>query len=351
MLESISKIASPSLVLCVCLLYANPFAKAAEPITNPMKADHWQTKESAELLHSLNHTPAEQRLSEAYRLEKAGQAGTAIAELKSLLDSKTLNLAGVGKALDLLGLALEDHGDFPASRRAFEQSIQAYEGVPNDASDYGMVLDDFGELYVATGQLEPAVKLMEKALHFYELANDHAGLSRSLSDLAGALFTQKKIREGRKNLDRALRESRLTNELSDDDLATLASLQGWLARCDGDLPTSVSKYREALQLLKKYYGEEHVSTAWGYVLLGQARAEAGDFGGSIIEINNGLAILGRKLNRQDPRVLVAQIAYSHVLKKIGRNSEAKSLRADAERQLNAFRNSQCANCTVSAKAF
>ena len=351
MMKLDGKIVLQSMAVSICLLSALPSAHAAESMTNHMPTDHRQTKKNAEFLLPVNHLPAEQRLSEAYRLEKAGNAAPAITELQSLLDSKTLNPAGIGKAWDILGLAFEDQGDFSESRRAFERSIQAYESMQNDASDYAMVLDDFAELNVAAGQLEPAVRLMKKALHLYEKENDHAGVTRSSSDLAGAFLTQKKIREGRKSLDRALKESRLTNELDDDDFATLASLQGWLAQCDGDLPSSVSKYQQALDLLRKYYGEEHVSTAWGYVLLGQVRAEAGNFGRSIIEINNGLAILGRKLHRQDPRFLVAQIAYSHVLEKVGRGPEAKSLQADAERQLNAFRNSQCANCTVSAKAF
>lgn len=293
----------------------------------------------------------DQRLTEAYRLEREGKAAPAITGLKSLLDSKSLGPAGIGKAWDVLGLAYEDQGDFTTSRHAFEQSIQAYDGAPNDTRDYAMALNDFGELNVATGQLGVAVKMMGRALQLYETTNDHTGVTRSSSDLAGAMLSQKRIREGRKHLDRALEESRLTSELSDDDLATLASLQGWLAQCDGNLPTAVSKYQQSLELLRSYHGEEHVSTGWGYVLLGQVRAETGDLGRSLIEIDKGLAILGRQLNGQDPRFLAAQIAYSHVLQKVGRGSEAKSLRANAERQLNAFRNRQCTDCTVSAKAF
>lgn len=293
----------------------------------------------------------EQRLTEAYRLEREGKAAPAIIQLKSLLDSKSLDPAGIGKAWNVLGLAFEDQGDFSASRRAFEQSIQAYEGVPNDASDYAMALDDFGELYVTTGKLDLAVRMMERALYLYEAAKDHAGVARASSDLTGALFTQKKIREGRKYLDRALKESRLTNELDDDDLATLASLQGWLAQFDGDLPTSVSRYQQSLDILRKYHGEENASTGWGYLLLGKVQAETGDLSISLTEMVKGLAILGRTLNSQDPRFLSAEIAYSRVLDMAGKRSEARSIRANAEGQLKTFRNRQCVDCTVSATAF
>jgi tetratricopeptide (TPR) repeat protein len=293
----------------------------------------------------------EQKLTEAYRLEREGKAAPAIVQLKRLIGSKSLDGAGAGKAWNVLGLAFEDQGDFTASRHAFEESIEAYDGVANDASDEAMALDDFGELYVTTGQLDPAVRMMERALHLYEAANDHAGMARASSDLAGALLSHKKIREGRKNLDRALKESRLTNELDDDDLATLASLEGWLAKCDGDLPVSVSKYQQSLDLLRQFHGEENASTGWGYVLLGQVQAETGDLKGSLAEMVKGVAILGRTLNGQDPRFLTAEIAYSRVLDMAGKRSEAHTIRASAEEQLRTFRSRQCVECTISATAF
>ena len=292
-----------------------------------------------------------EKVIEAYRLEKEGRPAAAITQLESLLDSKALDPADLGKAWNILGLAFEDRGDFSKARHAYEQSIQAYEGLANDTIDYAMTLDDFGALYAATGQLDVAVRLMKRALHLYQAAKDHAGVARASSALSGALFGQKKVREGRKNLYRALKESRLTNELNDDDLATLASLQGWLAQCDGDLPASISKYQQSLDLLRKHHGEEQASTGWGYVLLGQARAETGDLSRSLMEMVKGLAILDRTLSDQDPRFLSAEIAYSRVLDRAGRRSEGSSLRANAERQFRTFRNSQCLDCTVSAKAF
>ncbi|HTP32074.1 MAG TPA: hypothetical protein VMJ75_07880 [Candidatus Acidoferrales bacterium] len=41
------------IALCVCFLSALPMARAAEPITITMTADHWQTKENAEFLRQL----------------------------------------------------------------------------------------------------------------------------------------------------------------------------------------------------------------------------------------------------------------------------------------------------------
>jgi len=292
----------------------------------------------------------EQRLTEAYRLEREGKASLAITQLTALLDSKSLDRAGIGKAWNLLGLAFEDQGAFRESRHAFEQSIQAYEGLSH-ARDLAMALDDFGELYALTGQFDLAVRMMERALHLYESVEDHAGVARASSYLAGALFSQKKIREGKKNLTRALKELRLTNEHSYDDLAALASLQGWLAQREGDIQASVSNYQQSLDLLRMNHGEESTFTGWAYLLLGQVRALTGDLSRSLTEMDKGRAILGRTLNNRDPRFLSAELAYARVLDQAGRRSEAASIRTNAESQWKTLQNTQCLACTVSAKAF
>jgi tetratricopeptide (TPR) repeat protein len=367
----VGKVASNFVALRGHLRAALPIAQGSGAITTPITADHGQQKKRTEFLIQLGahlnagvvffsvvlaaafplfgQTAPKQRLSEAYRLEREGQPAQAIIQLTSLLDSKSLEPAGIGEAWDVLGLAFEDQGDFSASRHAFEQSIQAYDGMANELAGHAMALDDFGELYVATGQLDLAVRMMEKALRLYKVSNDHAGIARASSDLAGALFSQRRVDEGRKYLGRAQKESTLTNQLDRDDLATLASLQGWLARSDGDLRTSASRYQQSLDLLREYHGDAHPSSGWGYVLLGQIHAETGDLSESLTDMTEGLAILGRTLNHDDPRLLTAEIAYSHVLDRVGRHSEAASLRVNAERRLKTFR--ACNDCVVSATAF
>jgi len=49
----VSKHTLTRIVLSACFLLALPSARAAEPITVPMTADHWQTKENAEFLRQL----------------------------------------------------------------------------------------------------------------------------------------------------------------------------------------------------------------------------------------------------------------------------------------------------------
>ena len=295
-------------------------------------------------------TTPEQRLLHADLLEREVKPAQAISELKTLIDSKSLDAAGVGKAWNILGLALEDQGDFVASEHAYEQSVHAFESMPNNIKDYATALDTFGGLYVEMSQFEPAEKLRLKALHLYEEIHDHAGAADVYCDLAGAAFSQKKVNEGRGYLKQVQKEMRLTNSLDNNELAMIASMQGWLAKYDGDFVTSASRYQQALDLWRKGHGEEHLFVGWGYTLLGAAHADAGELPTALAEMKRGIAILERTAGTQNPRYLMAEIAYSRVLDETGSHSEAARIKTDAEHQLSAFYSNQCVSCAVSVAA-
>jgi tetratricopeptide (TPR) repeat protein len=299
----------------------------------------------------LAQATPEEKLTHAYTLEREGQPAQAIVELQALLDAKSLDAPNTGKAWNILGLAYEDQGNYGDSQHAYERSIRTFEGLPDHIKDYAMALDDFGGLYLATGQTELAVRLRQKALDLYEKISYHAGITRASSNLAGIAFTRQKTNEGRRYLERAIQEAKLANDLDDEDLAAIASMQGWLAHLDGDLATSVSRYRQSLDLLIKRHGEEHPFAGWGYMLLGRAHAEAGQLTKALAEVNQGRAILGRTLDNQNPKYLTAEIAYSDVLDATGAHLEAAQIRTSAERQLKEGLSHRCNNCTISAAAF
>ena len=295
-------------------------------------------------------TPAEQ-LTQAFALVKEGKPGLAVVELRALLDSNSLNAPSSGKAWNILGLAYDDLGEFALSQHAYEESLHILEGLPKNILDYAMALDDFGAFYVDTGQFEVAEKLRTKALGLYEQAQDHGGIARSFSDLAGIAFSQGKVAKGSKYLERAVREARVANNLGDDDRIAIASLEGWKAHLDGDSAMSVVKYRQALDLSKRFHGEEHSFTGWNYLLLGMAHSEAGELTTALGEMRQGVAILKRTLSDQNPRFLAAQIAYSRVLDAAGSHAEAARIGATAQSLLKDLYQRQCAGCTVSAAAF
>jgi tetratricopeptide (TPR) repeat protein len=223
--------------------------------------------------------------------------------------------------------------------------------LPDNVRDYAVALDDFGGLYLATGQFEIANKIKTKALGLYEKIDDHRGISRASCDLAAIAFSQKEVRSGSKYLERAVKEVRAANDLDDDDRAAIASLQGWEALFHDDFTLSLTRYRQALDLWKRRHGEEHPYTGWGYLLLGDVDAKAGHLMMALEEIKHSIAILDRALGRESPRSLTAEIAYSRILDETGSHLEATQIRATAEPLLKGVHRKQCVGCTISAAAF
>jgi tetratricopeptide (TPR) repeat protein len=295
-------------------------------------------------------TPAE-RLRQASVLVKEGKPASAIVELHALLNSQALDPASIGKAWNILGLGYEDQGEFPLSQHAYEKSLRILQELPDNIRDYAVALDDFGGLYLATGQFEIASTIKNKALRLYEKIDDHRSIARVSCDLAAIAFNQKKVGSGSKYLERAVKEVQMANDLDGDDRAAIASLQGWEALFHDNFTLSLAMYRQALDLWKERHGEEHPYTGWGYLLLGDVDAKAGHLTIALGEIKQSIAILDRTLGSDTPRYLIAEMAYSRVLDEMGSHLEAAQIRATAEPLLKDIYRRQCAGCTVSAAAF
>jgi hypothetical protein len=171
------------------------------------------------------------------------------------------------------------------------------------------------------------------------------------SDLAGLALSQKRISDARKYLDRAAREMLLTKELDGDNLAAISSMQGWLARLEGEAELSLMKYQRSLDLWKERHGEQHASTGWGYVLVGNAEAELGRLSEGLTDMQIGLTILDVTAGRRNPQYLKAKIAYSLVLDRTEAHAEAARIKATAEQALTDFYRDRCASCSISVTAF
>lgn len=291
------------------------------------------------------------KLAEAFALERDGRIGEAIADVRALIESKSLAAPELGKAWNILGLAFEDEGDFAQAEKAYEHSIRIFQRLPNHTSDYAMVLDDLGGLYLTMGYPDIALKIKVRTFHLYEKIGDHTGMAIASSDLAGLALSQKRVRDARKLLDRAVREMLLTKELDADNLAAISSMQGWLARLEGDADLSLVKYQRSLDLWKGRHGEQHSSTGWGYVLVGNAEAELGRFAEGLANMQTGLTILDLALGRRNPQYLKAEIAYSLVLDRTQAHAEAARIKATAEQALTDFYRDRCASCSISVTAF
>ena len=301
-------------------------------------------------IYGQQHTM--QQLAHSLALEREGHADLAIQELHTLLASSPSDSVETGLAWNILGLALKDREDYSDSQRAFERAVQILKRLPACAREYAMALDNFGGLLVAMEQPEAAANVRKRALQLYAKAGDHAGMAIASSDLAGIALSRRSLRRGRKYLREAEEQSRLANELSDDNRAAISSMQGWLGLLEGNIPQAVAAYRRSLDLWNKQHGEEHPLTGWGYVLLGSAKAKAGNADAEALsDIQKGVEILARTLGRTDSRYLRAELAYAQILSDMGAQAEAFHLRITAEQSLKNSRRQQCFDCTVSATAF
>jgi Tetratricopeptide repeat len=127
--------------------------------------------------------------------------------------------------------------------------------------------------------------------------------------------------------------------------------KGWLAQLQGNLSGSLTSYQLSLSLWQRRHGEEHASTGWGYILVGNINAEQGQTASALADMQRGLAILDRTLGRQHPRYLTAEIAYSGLLERTEAHAEAAQMKTAAEQDLRKFYRDQCSDCTISAVAF
>lgn len=295
-------------------------------------------------------TAASEQLVQASMLEKEGKASSSIPILRSLLNAQALDAPSTGKAWNILGLAYQDQGELSQSRRSYEESLRIFKRLSDETRDYAKALDDFGGLYLETGQFEEAKRIKTKALRIYEKVDEHAGITRVSCDLAAIEFNQKKVASGSKYLKRAVKEASVADELDDEDRATIASLRGWEALFHRDFTSSVANYKEALDIWRRRHGEEHPYTGWGHLLLGDAEEKAGQLTPALSEMRQSVAILDRTLGRQNPRCLLAEIAYSRVLDATGSHSEAARIKATAEPLLNDIYRRQCAGWTISVAA-
>jgi tetratricopeptide (TPR) repeat protein len=295
--------------------------------------------------------PPNERLTQAYALEREGKPAAAIPQLQQLLSARLLDDAGTATAWNILANAYQDEEDFANARHAYERSVQIYETtIPNKLDGRAAALDDFGQLYVSTQQFDVATRLETEALQLYEQVGDHAGIVRAASHLAGTAFSQGNVTRGSKLLKRAAKEAKLANNLDDDDRAAIESLKGWQAQLNHDVEASISNYGRALTLAEERHGEEHPATGWSYVLLGNADAAAGEWTDAIESMRKGLAILDRTMGAQSEHSLIAEIAYSRALDGAGLHAEAAKIKAQAEPLLKSVARGQCDGCTVTAAA-
>jgi tetratricopeptide (TPR) repeat protein len=302
----------------------------------------------------LGQSNPHDQLHQALLFEKQERFDDAISTARSALDSNQLNDLERGRAYIELGFALHMQGHLIEAQIALEHALRLLEIDPANATDYAAALDSYAGLYGETGQFEPAILIWLKALHLRQKIGDHAAIAHSFVNLAGVALGENQVHEAKQYLHQASDEMKLAHDLTDDDLALFYETQGWLAMDERNPLLAVDDYRRALDLCERAHGQEHWLAGWERILLGWAYLKSGDKGDNnrgLADMSDGLAIIGHALGQENPKYLVAELAYSHALDQAGSHAEAARLKAAAEQAGRELSRNQCVGCTINISAF
>jgi len=289
-------------------------------------------------------------LQRALTFVQKGQFSEAINTAKPLIDSGALHGAELGRSWALLGFAYGEQGSFGPARHALDQSIALLDHNPDFVDDYAVALDYLATLDRDESQLDAAQHVWLKALKICQARRNHAFIAVTYRHLAELELRQHRVHPAKKYFQKATSEVSLAGDWPLQDRAAYALTQGWLALEEKHSTEAVQAYERSLELYRTGYGDSHFLTGWAYVLLGDARSQAGQVEEALRNMRQGVAILDRALGRQNPMYWVAQIAYSQVLDVAGSHSAASQLRESGQEALKNLYQQQCLGCAVSVSS-
>jgi tetratricopeptide (TPR) repeat protein len=305
--------------------------------------------------HAQQITTSYPQLIAAFALETSGNPRGAMQAAQSLIDSHALTAADQASALDLEGICYGDLDQPEQEIRVLEQAEHLLD-TP-DSKRTSAILNNMGHM---EGQHAIAQHLYKRAFRLSEAAGEHGDMARVANNLASEALRAGKNKQARKYLERADREAKLVMDtdkgdsnrdaMSRDDLASIASMEGWLARNEGDVRTMLQKYRQALELWREEHGERHPRTAWGMLLVGQGEAATGDVEAGERTMHAGLALIAAMQGSKSETYAAGELAYARLLVKAGNAAQAAPLLEDAQTKMTAFTSQRCQDCTVSVMA-
>jgi tetratricopeptide (TPR) repeat protein len=296
-------------------------------------------------------TNAHEALHAAVSFENRGDFEQAATTAKIAVDSGSLSGAELARGYVVLGVAYQGAGKITEAQVAFEHSLRILEPDKDHVEDYAAALQNYGEFYAEMGQLEAAGVMWMKAFRLGQEIGNALQMTVSLIRLSEMAMAQQQVRKARKYFKRASDEASFAPDLTDEDRALLFETEGWVELTRHHAREAIFCYQHALDLVERSHGGQHWRAGWGYMLLGKAYGQSGDLNTALRDMRKGLAILEHSLSRNNPKYLVAQIAYSQVLGRTGSHAEAAEMCARAEKALKNYYGSQCAGCTISVAAF
>ena len=288
-----------------------------------------------------------QQLNTVAVQEQKGEYDQAIFTLRSLIETGTAASSEIGRCWTLLGIALEQQGQFSQSQSAYENAIRLLESDKQRLDQYASALDSFASLNSIEQHPEIANKMWAKAIGIHKQLEDHRATAREYTFLAGIEIQKKHLGPARKALENAVSESKLIGNLTADDSIFRSDTEAWLANVKGDSQSELAAYLHSLELRKNSQGESLPLTGWAYLFAGNAYANNKAWTEALASMREGLHILERTVGRENPQYLAGESLYAKVLDRYGRHEEASTLKHQVEQGMSGIYRGQCVGCTLS----
>jgi len=292
------------------------------------------------------------QLVQAQQAYLAGQPRVAIEILEPLTQdgSQVLDEASQGMALNMLGTSYRDLERYDKARRYYQASIHILKQLPDQRREYASALDNLGGVEELSGHLEASKAARTHAKDIYQELGYHCGQAIALSNLTNIALKQHDLKTARRQMQEAFREIELSPSMDVDNLATIYTVKGALARSEGDLPGAIEADQKAIELWTHTHGAMY-KLGVAYALRAEAYALSGNNQLAVADFKKALELLDVGKGKSSQAYLRAELVYARVLRTMGSAAEASRIEQDAQAISSNLSLRTCGGCTISAESF
>src|SRR5215467_6843937 len=199
------------------------------------------------------------QLVQAQQAYLAAQPRVVIEILEPLTQdgAQVLDEASRGMALNILGTSYRDLERYDKARRCYESAIHILKQSPDQRREYASVLDNLGGVEELSGHLDASKAARTHAKDIYQELGYHTGQAIALSNLTNIALKQHDLKLARRQMEEAFREMELSPSMDVDNLATIYTVKGSLARSEGDLSGAIEADQKAIDLWTQAHGSRY----------------------------------------------------------------------------------------------
>ena len=279
-----------------------------------------------------------------------GNAAGAVEILAPLAPSAQISDEQRGVVWNILGLSYQDLELLDKAKYCYEQAINASRLLRSQEEQYAAAIDNLGSVEQSLGKLDESERLRKKAKTIYSALGNHAGVARILNNLAVTALRERKWAAAQGYIEKALQESKMTTELSDDDIAAMLSVQGNLAIINRDPRTALTLFQEAIEHWGRLHGSNDTTVGHGLMLRAQAYRNLNDFSSASSDLQQAMCIFKGTLGDTSVAYLKATLQKAQLLRDEGNTLEAVSLEKKAADGFKSLSNDGSKSFTVTVEA-